>query len=294
MMEQVSPLTRIWNALTMRERYALTMGSVLSGLATLWLAKVVQIPTDVGYAGSVLQQHGALVAIGLIWVVMIGGAVLASVVTQRLYYDAGLFCAGISVVALSVRFGPTRYALMSSNGPGIYLTMAGEVVLLFLGMAIAWLILSMGSRSGLLPHEQPLDPHEPDVTFDQKLIALAAQVVLTMLGMLLLCQSDAKPQVLASLGITCFFASIGAHHFIATHPSIWYWLGPMIVGAVGYTMQYFNPGEWMIGDFKGFFAPLARPLPLDYAGMGTAASLLGYWTSKRWRSGQIDDVDDPA
>jgi hypothetical protein len=294
MSSATSPLGRFVNALATRERYALTAGSVICGLATLWLARVLRVPADVGSAGTVLQQQGMAVALGLIWLVMIAGAILASVVTLKLHYDAGLFCAGISVVALSVRFGPSRYALLTSDSPGIYLTMAGELILLFIGLALAWAILRLGARSGLLPEEPSMDPHEPDAPLDQKLIALAAQVVLTMVGMLLLCQSDAKPQVLASLAISCYFATIGAHHFITTHPSIWYWPGPMIVGVIGYTMQYFNPGEWMIGDARGFFAPLARPLPLDYAGMGAAASLLGYWTSKRWRAGQIDDVEEPA
>jgi hypothetical protein len=31
------------------------------------------------------------------------------------------------------------------------------------------------------------------------------------------------------------------------------------------------------GRVTGVFAPLARPLPLDYASFGTAGALLGYW-----------------
>ena len=31
----------------------------------------------------------------------------------------------------------------------------------------------------------------------------------------------------------------------------------------------------------GFLAGLARPLPLDYAGVGTAAALLGYWVRRK-------------
>src|SRR5262245_65668565 len=50
-------------------------------------------------------------------------------------------------------------------------------------------------------------------------------------------------------------------------PSLWFWLGPLVVGVLGYVLQYFAPTDWMIGDARGFFAPLARPMPLDYAGL---------------------------
>jgi len=40
---------------------------------------------------------------------------------------------------------------------------------------------------------------------------------------------------------------------------------------------------WKSGQGGGLLAPLARPLPLDYASLGTAGAILGYWTSRQWQ-----------
>ena len=37
-----------------------------------------------------------------------------------------------------------------------------------------------------------------------------------------------------------------------------------------------------LGIVGGMVPPLARPLPLDYASMGPAGAMLGYWVSRSW------------
>src|SRR5262245_48962571 len=94
-----------WKAFTSRMVMGVSIGNIIGsficiGLA-LWLARTLRVPADVGYAGSVLQQHGVFIAIGVIWIAIIAGALLAAIANCCLQYDAGLFCAGIGVTALS-------------------------------------------------------------------------------------------------------------------------------------------------------------------------------------------------
>ena len=56
------------------------------------------------------------------------------------------------------------------------------------------------------------------------------------------------------------------------------------MGVVGYLLAWFNlpPDSLQTGrPHGGILSALARPLPLDYAGIGTAASLLGYWMRRK-------------
>ncbi|HMB94637.1 MAG TPA: hypothetical protein VKK61_01225, partial [Tepidisphaeraceae bacterium] len=249
-------------------------------LVMLWLTRLLDLPPDPLCAGSLLQQQFWPLAIALTWLVLIAGAALTGIFASTEHYEGGLFCASIGIALLSVRFGSMRYALFAATGPRIYLSLAIELVVIYVAVLIAWMMLFSVSRSGWLPAERANEKPEP---LDQKLLATAMHAVVMIVVMLLLCRSDAKAQTLASVGIAAYLASLAAYQFIPAEPSGWILLSPMIVGLVGYISQYFTQWDWMIGDARGYFAALSRPLPLDYASLGVAGTLLGYWTSQRWR-----------
>jgi hypothetical protein len=96
--------------------------------------------------------------------------------------------------------------------------------------------------------------------------------------MSLLSRTDAKLQTLASVGISSLLAAIGAQYFSPVNASPWLWAGPFIVAVIGYLSSYFSPAGFETGRVSGYFAALARPLPLDYASSGVAGALLGYWS----------------
>jgi hypothetical protein len=111
-------------------------------------------------------------------------------------------------------------------------------------------------------------------------VAIVAQIALTGAIMLLLAATDSKKQVLVSafLGglIGAALADYAAPHRQALR---WYWVGPLVVAAIGYLLAYANSTPNTNGLPMGAFAALARPLPLDYASMGAAGALLGYWVA---------------
>jgi hypothetical protein len=108
------------------------------------------------------------------------------------------------------------------------------------------------------------------------------QIMLMIALMSLLAQTDAKAQVIAAVGASAMLATMAANWFAPAAPSPWLWGGPILVALVGYVSCYFHPDGLAVGRTSGYFAALARPLPLDYASVGVAGSLLGYWTSSRW------------
>jgi hypothetical protein len=274
------------------EKLTMALGCALCIVAALWLSHLLRIPGTPGVAGAVLEQPNWPMALALCWVVIIGGSVLACLIASRVHYDAGLFCASAGAAALAVRFGAMQAALHNASSPAIFLVMAIEVLALFAAVATAWGTLRLLVRAGFLPPEPITFEDEPEEPLDQKLLASAAFVVLMILVMMLLSQSQAKVQALASVGIAAYLAALAAHQLVPIRPSIWFVVAPVVVAMLGYLAQWFSPGPWIIGDVTGFFAPLSRPLPLDYASLGPAGALLGYWTSHNWRRGSIDDELD--
>jgi len=280
-------VTSAWHAFVTRERFSVTLGCAISVFITLWLARTLHVPTTPHSAGILMQQPAWPIAIGLACVALIGCTILTSVIAGHVHFEGGLFCACFGLAALSYRLGPTRFALFNSSSPSIYVSMAFELIVLFVAVTIVWLIVRAGANAGWLAAEPMSDPAETDEPLDQRILATAAQVLLTILLMMLLSQTDNKVQALASIGIASWIAALAAHHFVPTRPSAWFWVGPLIVGLIGYVGQYFSPSDWMIGDARGFFAPMARPMPLDYASMGVAGALLGYWTSLHWHHARL-------
>ena len=180
-----------------------------------------------------------------------------------------------------------RFVLFGATSPAVYLLLALELAVLFAIAAGGWLLLRRLLAAGGL-HDDPPTPDEADEPLDQKLLATAAHAMVMIVLMMLLSQSDTKAQALASVGLSSYLASLAAHHFVPTRPSAWFWAGPLLVGLIGYISQYIAPGDWMIGDARGFFGSLARPLPLDYASLGTAGAILGYWTSRQWQQARVE------
>jgi hypothetical protein len=277
----------LWTAFTTRERFALTVGSLLCIGLTLWLARTLDVPAAPGRAGALLQQDAAVVAIGVVAVALIAGAALAASFASRVHFEGGLFCACVGLAVVSIRLGSTNFALFAASGRGVYFSFAAELLLLFAMVGIAWFILRLWMRLGWLAAEPQLAHDEPEPTTEQKLLACAAQAVLMVLLMMIFSQSDVKAQALASVGISCYLAALGACYFIPVRPSLWFLVGPLAVGLFGYVGQYFTASDWMIGDPSGFFAPLSRPMPIDYASLGCAGALMGYWTAHRWHEATI-------
>jgi hypothetical protein len=70
------------------------------------------------------------------------------------------------------------------------------------------------------------------------------------------------------------------------------------VGVVGYVAALVTRDGDPTGEMHGWLAALARPTPLHYASVGTAASVVGHWTCRRWAMAdeppELADADAPV
>ena len=271
----------------------LLVTSALLCFGLFYLAGAVfSIPYHRAFEMSYMQQPHPTAGLVVTAVVMVGSVLLGSLIAGSIRLDAGLVAATLGLTALSIRGGPMHCVLQAASSPGIHVLLGIELLILYAIIVLAWSVLWRLHEKGWLQGDAFRDGIEDtDDSLSTKLLAAATQVVVMTLGVMLLAPSDAKAQVLAAVGISAFLATAASHSLFPVRPSIWYWIGPLMVGVFGYGAAYFNGDDaWKIGVIRGLFAPLARPLPLDYASVGTAGAILAYWMSRRWQRarGQTD------
>jgi hypothetical protein len=268
-----------WLDAVLRGRILLTLGTLACMLLFWAAARQFGIPAAPGHSGSLLQQPNVGVAVVLTALVFVAAVFVGTTFTARVHRDAGLFCACLGLAVLSGRAGAMRYVLFEASGRSVYLMLAGETLLLGALLAAAWI----GIDRFLGPsRSSPLTDSPGNSPGDAKYFTTIMQVLLMIALMSVLAQTDSKAQAMAAVGASALLASLAANWFAAASPSPWLWAGPIIVALVGYISCYFHPAGMEVGRTSGYFAALARPLPLDYASVGVAGSLLGYWTSTRW------------
>jgi hypothetical protein len=210
---------------------------------------------------------------------------IGTLIAGSIRFDAGLFSAAAGLLALSIAGGSIRGLMLTAGSPALFMALAIETLLLgailLAGWQLQWILHRNewlkpdGIRDGVLDVPQPIV---------QKLLSLGVQVVVMTVAMLLLAQSDRQAQVIVAVGLSAFLGTLASYYVGPVQPSVWFWMGPIIVGTIGYVLTYANPGGWEIADPRGYFAALVRPLPLDYAGAGTLGALMGYWLSRRWQA----------
>ena len=284
------PAANIWTSYHTRDRVLLTVGCVASYWIFSAIARLFGYPTHLGYEGSLLIQPSAILLLVMTAVVLVACVVLTSFFAGIVHYEAGLFCACVGMVALSVRGGPMRTVLMASPTGGVFGKLMIEVILLFAFVAAGWIALGMLRSAGLLKGEPEVED-EGEAVPAQGLVALATQVVLMIVFMLIMAQTDKKSQAVWSVALSAFLAAWGTHSLFPVRPSVWFWSAPLIVGVLGYILAAMGGNNLPGGEVGGVMPALARALPLDYASVGVAGAIFGYWMSQ-W--GTEHEPETPA
>lgn len=269
-----------------QSRTFLLVACVLACALFAWAGGAFGISRERGFNGSLLMSPGpvgnVLVTGVLIAVAVVVGTLLAGFVRP----DAGLFAAAVGLTALSVRGEAIPDVLHAADGESVFLVLAVELVLLYAFLGTAWWMLFALQRKGRL-HSDPVRDGLPDAELPANAgwSALMLHVLIMATAVVLIARSEDKKQVLAAVALGSFLAAFFPYWQPGARPSVWYWGGSLVVGLAGYLLAYFNaPQGWAIGRPgypAGFLAALARPLPLDYASLGTAGGLLGYWMRRR-------------
>jgi len=271
--------------LTRRQKWML-IGAAIACCGLIWLlSTALTVPEYPGYSMSILQQPSPVAAIILMLVGFSICVVLGGVIARSVRFDAGLWCAAAAMVALSARGGPMRYVLMSASSRGIYLKLALEILLLACFFELAGMIQRSLVTLGVLRQEKAFDGVDPSTEpLQRKILATLCGLAIAALIILIFCQSDRKLQVTLVTWLASLAGASVAYHLVPAAPARWFWSIPLLCGLVGYVGTYFgDPTGWIIGEPRGFFAALARPLPLDYAGAGGVGALTGYWLGRWWQ-----------
>ncbi len=275
------------------DRVRIGLAMVLS-LAWGWLVShVMGVPAHAGFEASVLHQPSAVIGLVGVVVAMVGGTLIALPLVRRVHEEAALAIGILATAVLSWRGGSIYYTLVGtgvgSREASVFLTLAGETVLLFgLAMGLWMLVKNLSPGRGvpaiddatnekLREDEDAIEP-EP---LDQKVLAVLIQAVVMAAVMMFLCRSTEKLQVLLCVLIAGLLGAMAAHRSIAASPAIWFWMGPMVVALIGYVSAYFAPTRIEIGDPGHYFAALARPLPIDYLAAGVPGAIWGYAMRRR-------------
>ena len=298
MSEAATPATgdagaNIWTSYSTRDRTLLTIGCVASWWIFKAIAGLFSYPKHWHYEASLLVQPSPVLLLIMCAVVLVICVLLTSFFAGVVHYDAGLFCACVGMVSLSVHGGPMRNVLMEAPGNGIFPKLMLELTLLFVFVVIGWMVLGRLRDFGLLREELKLE-EDPDAPPYQGAMALAATVVIMGVLMLLLAQTDKKAQAIWSVAISACLASLGAHSLFPARPSVWFWTAPLIVGLIGYVLAWMGGNNLPGGAVGGIAPALARPLPLDYASVGVAGAIYGYWWSRQWHHEREHDPATPA
>jgi hypothetical protein len=249
-------------------------------VVTWMAAKLLGWPTFMRQEASVLASAAPMMGIATAVVSLAICIPLGTLLAGRLRFDAGMFTAAIGLAALAARGGPVSGALRSTANPRLYLTLALESVMLLGLLGLAWQWLALLRRWGWVQPEPRSDDAQRAGPLAQQAMACLVQATVTALLILLLAQSDAKKQIMAAVAVGSLLGGIAAHQTFAVAPSAPFWIGPSLTAIAGYVWALKAPGRWAIGMPAN---ALASASPLDYASLGTAGAILGYWVSRVWK-----------
>jgi hypothetical protein len=274
-------------------KVVLWIAVLVSLVLMYWFASTFAIPAEPGFSASLIQQNAWLISFVVTIIGMVVVMFASATLTSALRTDSPVFCTAIACAIISWRGGTMQSTLFDSSTPRIFIALAVETIILFAALIGAWMILckARGPRPAVAVSSDP----EAEGGLDEKLLATFTQAAAMMAMMILLCRSDAKNQVLASVGISAAVGSAIAVQMVKVRSSFWLWIGPVAVAVFGYLFSTFHAEGWQVGLLHGPLAALARPLPLDYLSMGPAGAIFGYWLSGGGDvEEELPDVDAPV
>ena len=269
-----------------RSKWVLLGVSVGCYVFVWWITGQLGMTVTRGFNGSLLLSGQAGTNVLVTAMLVYAAVMIGSTFAGRVRPDAGLFAAAVGLWALTNRGRPVYAVLHDTGGSrNTYLLLALELLILGALLGAGWWLLFRLRLRGLLQSDSARDGlADVDQPSSVGWIELGTHVLVTAALVVLIAQTEDKKQVLAAVAIGSFAAAFFPHWRHGARPSIWYWPGPLIVGVIGYVLAWFNlPADALHTGrpHGGILSALARPLPLDYAGIGTAAALLGYWMRRK-------------
>ncbi|HTW95095.1 MAG TPA: hypothetical protein VMD30_09895 [Tepidisphaeraceae bacterium] len=269
---QTNGIRRLFAEIGDRQARMIMAILVLACCALVWWVSVITgVPQDLNVSGSLLLQAHPVWAVFIAAVCLFVCLFISGWLAKFAYEESGLFVATFALMVIAGRAGAMRYVLFSAPYPGTFLLMAFELLLLYAWVALAWYVLRL---------VVPLSVHD---SIGNGVSVMLVQAVVMAACITFLAMSDLPGQAIMAVAVGALAGSMVAHLTFPVENDIWYWLGPLLVGLVGYLMAWQNPAGLQIGFPQGALGALARPTPLAYASAGPAGAILGLWTARPWQ-----------
>lgn len=271
-------------------KWMLVGAMALFYVAFSWVGGLVGMDHSRGFDGSLLVSPGAFTNALVTAVLVAAGVAAGTVVVGGVRPDAGLFVAAVGLLALANRGGSITSVLHDTAGVrATYLLLAIELILLYVILGACWFVLFSFRQNGRMPHDAVRDGlADVELPAGAGWSAAITHIALMAVFVCILAQSEAKKQVVLAVGVGSFAGAFLPYWRHGARPSVWYWAAPLALGLFGYLFAWISPPAGIeIGrpgfgtGGGGFLVALARPLPLDYASVGTAGALLGYWMRRK-------------
>jgi hypothetical protein len=258
----------------------LTVGSAICVGVCLGVAGLFGVPHEPGFNGSLLVGPSAVMSVVAVAVAVAVAVIPAVAFGVFVGVEGALFCLAVGVAGLAGACGSVRSVMQYSPDGHPLILMAVETVILAAIVHGGWVAVAWGSAlvrknaGGIKPAGAPVDA--------SPWMGVLVQIAVTGACAMVLIQTDRTSQAIGGLAVAVIAGVAAAYLSSDITAGVWYWFTPAAVGVIGYLLAWAGGARTPTGDLQGWGAALARPTPLDYAAVGTAAAVFGRWVGRRW------------
>lgn len=268
---------------------------------------VVGPPDDRMGISFLAGDQAPLKSLPMMCLLSVAIAAIATAVTGRRLPEAGLFATAVGIAVLALRGGSMQsfLAYLAADGTGdrqsLMFTLALDGLLWSGMIAACWFTTLWVQRWLIGDAVEPEDRSEskvlPESSVSPKwrwIPVLATAFIACLLIWQTIARTDvatiARGQVVASIAGGLFLGSMLVRSSLNLHDIRWYLLAVPVVLLVGYSLGYLNADlAWASESALAPYAELAttaphalaRPLPVEYVAVGTAAVVAGFWSGHK-------------
>lgn len=287
-----------------KTRVAAAIGAAALLLYTMgWL---VARPTDPDLAVTFVRNGKAIAAVWpALAVLTVVAGIIGTVLAGRRLPEAGLLAAAVGVATLSLRGGSMQVMLANEGATTerarqTFMTaMAVDALLWSALMLAAWMAVNWAWRWIWQNSEPGGSPEDGSVRSARIPKPVAgpgwpALVVTAVVGVLVIWLTVGRTRVatihrgqtIAAVAAGLYLGAMTARYFTGIRDVRWYLLAVPSIALTAFLVGYLSSDmSWAQGTVFQYYADLAttpphdlaRPLPIEYVAVGTAAALAGYW-----------------
>ncbi len=294
------------------EKVRVVLAALVAIALLSYVGWMVARPIDPEMAVTFTAGSRSILAIwpALLVLTVVSAAVGSAIAGPRLP-EAGMFAGAVGLAGLALHGGSMEMLLAyvagveGSGRRSLMFAMAIDSVLWAALPALAWLVVLMVSRwLWGAPVAQPAVKRaaKDDAAKGRSLLdmmgsgtlalAVTSVVALFFIWMTVArtpVATIARGQVIASVFFGLYLGAMAARYFTGLDHARYYMAAPLVVAIVGYLLGYLQAGMgWASGPLAAYAqlattAPhaLARPLPIEYIGVGLAGVIAGFWSGER-------------